>query len=484
MSLMNEMLRDLDRRGGSQPEGAGRESHRAQPGRSRSYYGLLLGFVVLVVVASIVVWQVTGLGDSPTVNYSQGKEPPAEPDLVADAERTEPRADQQGFDEPEIVAALDEPVNKAPPTSRATPNQSSENEVPAPEQLSLEPLSSGLPSSGSIAPTDDQQIQTLLEQAREARDRDRLTRPAGDNAYEYYQQVLAVSADHPEALAGLASIAQRYRELAEAAMDRDSLDAAQRFLRRARSVEPQLSGIQSSEKRLQALRTQSGSENRTASVEPVAEDSGSSTLSVRLDPETEDRRRVEQARQWWSRGQQSRARHFLEQTLAQWPDDAGVPVLSTIALVEFYLEAGEEVQAEQLLSSAQGLPADEQARLSAELWVRRGDNVQALTTLENAAEEAVDNEPFRALWARLNYAEGRHVQATEHYQQLLSDFGEQPAYWLGLGLAEDAQQRDSRALQAFEQALASGAYDGNASIRRYLEGRVSALARQTQNREP
>ncbi|WP_286903824.1 hypothetical protein [Marinimicrobium sp.] len=55
---------------------------------------------------------------------------------------------------------------------------------------------------------------------------------------------------------------------------------------------------------------------------------------------------------------------------------------------------------------------------------------------------------------------------------------------MGLGLAEDARQRAAAALQAFEQALASGAYDGRESIRRYLEGRVDALARRTENREP
>lgn len=472
MSLMNEMLRDLDRRGGSQPEGAGRESHRARPARSRLYSAWLLAFAIVLIATSVVVWQVIDLDGSSSVARSEGDEPLVEPDLMAATERAGSETNQQVVDEPAIVAALNEPAKALLPESLS------------PENLSPEGLSTEDMATQGAVPNDDQQIQALLEQAREARDRDRLTRPAGDNAYEYYQQVLAVSAEHPEALAGLASIAQRYRELAEAAMDREALDSAQEFLRRARSVEPQLSGIQSSEERLNALRTQRDPEVPAERTNPGEDDTGASTLSVRLDPATEDRRRVEQARLWWSRGQQSRARHFLEQSLAQWPDAAEPPVLSAVALVEFYLAAGEEVNAEQLLNRAQGLPLDERARLTAELWVRRGDNARAITALENAAEEAVDNEPFRALWARLNYAEGHHANAAEHYQQLLGDFGGQPAYWLGLGLAEDAQQRDSRALNAFEQALASGAYDGNASIRRYLEGRVSALARQTQNREP
>lgn len=469
MSLMNDMLRDLDRRGGSQPDGAGQASHRARPGRSRHYTGWLLGFVLLVLVTSLVVWQVTlpvgsriSAGAEVTTEVDDAS---SQGDTRVDVEVAKPERSPEITNESAVVAALNQPAVRASSTPKTLSEQDSPvaQEVPEPTRA-----------------TDDARIQALLGQARAAQDRDRLTRPAGDNAYEYYQQVLAVNAEHPAALAGLAAIAQRYRELAEAAMDRDALAAAQQFLRRARSVDPQLSGIQSSEERLQALQANTSGDDAAKSPE----DAGLSALSVRLDPETDDRRRAEQAQQWWSHGQHSRARHFLEQTLAQWPDETQPPVLSTIALIEFYLESGDAAQAEQLLSDAQGLASDEQARLSAELWSGRGDNAKALTALENAAEQAADNEPFRALWARLNYAEGRHALASEHYRQLLNDFGGKPAYWLGLGLAEDARQRELQAQQAFEQALASGAYDDKASIRRYLEERISALARQTQNREP
>lgn len=469
MSLMNDMLRDLDRRGGSQPDGAGQASHRARPGRSRHYTGWLLGFVLLVLVTSLVVWQVILSGGSGvsagTEVTAEVNEPSSQVDTSADAQPTEPERIPDVADEPAVVAALNPSALRASSTSKELVSQDAPVKR---EELAPSPA------------MEEARIEALLGQARAAQDRDRLTRPAGDNAYEYYQQILAVNAEHPAALAGLAAIAQRYRELAEAAMDRDALAAAQQFLRRARSVDPQLSGIQSSQKRLQTLQTNTSEDD----VAKSPEDDGLSALSVRPDPTTDDRRRAEQAQQWWSRGQHSRARHFLEQTIAQWPDEAQSPVLSTIALTEFYLESGDDGQAEQLLSNVQGLPSDEQARLSAELWSGRGDNAKALTLLENAAEQAADNEPFRALWARLNYAEGRHALASEHYRQLLNDFGGNPAYWLGLGLAEDARQGRLQAQQAFEQALASGAYDDNASIRRYLEGRISALARQTQNREP
>ncbi len=476
MSLMNEMLRDLDRRGGSHPEGTGQDSHRLRSHGSSHPYLWLSAFLSVLVVASLVVWQVTspvGSPEAPAVESAERSTALDESDASAGAvSDDEPETESVISEQPEIIAALGAsaaPDTDAFPAERAN-EAASTGDASGPDRHSPESAQGG-------------KIQLLLDKAREARNRDRLTRPAGDNAYEYYQQVLALSPEHPEVLAGLAAIAQRYRELAEAAMDRQALSAAQQFLSRARSVDAQPSGIQSSEARLQALRTQ-GEATAPDDTAGSVDDTDASALSVRLDPQTEDRRRTQQAQQWWARAQYSRARSFLEQTIAQWPDDADPPVLSTIALTEFYLESGDEVQAEQLLNGAQGVPEDEQARLMAELWSARGDNDRALRVLENAASKAVNNEPFRALWARLNYAEGHHAEAAEHYQQLLNDFGARAAYWLGLGLAEDAREREPQALDAFRRALGSGAYDGSDSIRRYLEGRVNTLARRTQNREP
>lgn len=452
MSLMNDMLRDLDRRGGTSPNPAGPSTHRTQPMQSRYVVGAVLAVVVVLAIASMVFWSLVGSGDDADVPVAEQPRPPIDPEPVAEPRVAEPEPALPATRE--VEAALSQPVTQKP--AEAIPDESQDSDF-------------------------SEDIQVLLDKARQARDRDRLTRPAGDNAYEYYQQVLALSADHPEALAGLAVIAQRYRELAEAAMDREALDAAQQFLRRARSVDPQLSGMQNSEARLEALRNRSQSGRTEPETEKAAD---ASSLNVQLDLASEDRRREQQARQWWSRDQRSRARHFLEQTLAQWPGDGAPPAMSTVALVEFYLEEGSLSDAEQLLNQSRALPDDERARLGAELWSLRGDNARALALLENAAEHSTDNEPYRALWARLNYEQGRHEQAANHYRQLLNDFGAQPAYWLGLGLAEDARQQAAAALQAFEQALASGAYDGRESIRRYLEGRIGTLARRTDNREP
>lgn len=66
----------------------------------------------------------------------------------------------------------------------------------------------------------------------------RLTRPAGDNAYERYRQVLALDPENPDAREGLQAIAERYHGLVEDALVRGELDAAERHLESARTVDP------------------------------------------------------------------------------------------------------------------------------------------------------------------------------------------------------------------------------------------------------
>jgi hypothetical protein len=66
----------------------------------------------------------------------------------------------------------------------------------------------------------------------------RLTRPAGNNAFERFQRVLELEPRNPIAREGLVLIAERYHGLAEDALDRGTLDSAQRYLDSARGVDP------------------------------------------------------------------------------------------------------------------------------------------------------------------------------------------------------------------------------------------------------
>ncbi len=84
----------------------------------------------------------------------------------------------------------------------------------------------------------DERISALLNAAREDLASDRLTSPAGANAWEKYQAVLELSPGHPAASAGLESVIGRYERIFDAALARKEFRKAQRFVSRIRQVRP------------------------------------------------------------------------------------------------------------------------------------------------------------------------------------------------------------------------------------------------------
>lgn len=93
-----------------------------------------------------------------------------------------------------------------------------------------------------VVPTIDAQrtaqIARLLADAEQDIAALRLTRPAGNSAYDRYQEILELDPNHPEAGNLLVAIAERYRGLVEEALNRGEPQTAQRHLDSARSIAP------------------------------------------------------------------------------------------------------------------------------------------------------------------------------------------------------------------------------------------------------
>ncbi len=84
----------------------------------------------------------------------------------------------------------------------------------------------------------DERISVLLNAAREDLASDRLTSPAGANAWEKFQAVLELSPGHPAATDGLESVIGRYERIFDAALARKEFRKAQRYVSRIRQVRP------------------------------------------------------------------------------------------------------------------------------------------------------------------------------------------------------------------------------------------------------
>lgn len=467
MSLINNMLQDLDQRGAdrsgakSSHEGLWSASSLAK-GNGLWWPGIWFGVLVVAVVLTVGGWWFVEGELAPERRL--GFEPPPETDLALH---------NQHPGEP-LRLDTEEPAG-VKPAQAGTPAQRVQG---TDFRLSGSRVSDVQP----IEPALSEPVATLLARARAARADDRLTVPAGDNAYDYYQQVLVMAPDNAEARAGLEAMVRRYRELVDSALDEGALERAQILMRRARSLDVGAESLQERAERLRQLEQTRASDTTvsTPGVEGEADTTPSSTeVKVNPDMASRDRRRAELARQLWQSGDRPGARAELERTLADFEHSDTPPVQSTLLLIELYLEAEQPGAAEALLERADYLPRVERVRLQALGLAHRGENRAALGLLESEQQQqaAREHEPYRALLARLYFAGDYHTQAAQAYRGLLTDFGEDPAYWLGLGLAEDAADNPEQAYRAFRRALGSGAYPRDGSVSRYLERRIQALAR-------
>ena len=74
--------------------------------------------------------------------------------------------------------------------------------------------------------------------ARQARGLLRFATPEKDNAYYYYRKILEEEPDHPEALQGVAEIAEIYADLVEWALDKGSYRKAREYVDTGLEVNP------------------------------------------------------------------------------------------------------------------------------------------------------------------------------------------------------------------------------------------------------
>ncbi|WP_111640416.1 tetratricopeptide repeat protein [Marinimicrobium alkaliphilum] len=110
----------------------------------------------------------------------------------------------------------------------------------------------------------------------------------------------------------------------------------------------------------------------------------------------------------------------------------------------------------------------------AQTLVETGRAPQALELLEAHLATAEGDEAYRALTAGLQFQQGDYAAAANQYRRLLSDFGEEPVYWLGLALALDQQDQQASALEAYRRARAG---EQRPSVVAYIEQQIVALTR-------
>ncbi len=105
--------------------------------------------------------------------------------------------------------------------------------------------------------------------------------------------------------------------------------------------------------------------------------------------------------------------------------------------------------------------------LKARIWVEEGKINEAVKLLESAAPSLEDNPGYHAFIAALYQRQGRISLAADLYKQLLTLQPQNSKYWLGLGIAFDAMGNHSQAVEAYTNAQTSGGL--NPELQAYVD---------------
>ena len=150
-------------------------------------------------------------------------------------------------------------------------------------------------------------------------------------------------------------------------------------------------------------------------------------------------------------GRVSDAMLALQQTLQLDPRHQG----ARETLVRLLLEAQRPDEAARQLQLSLALDPKQpaQAMMLARLQLDKANGgVAALETLMRSLPYAIDNGEYQAFLAGVLQREQRYREASEHYQLALQTAPDNSVWWMGLGIALQADNHPAQARQAFERA--------------------------------
>ena len=133
-------------------------------------------------------------------------------------------------------------------------------------------------------------------------------------------------------------------------------------------------------------------------------------------------------------------------------------VASRQLLVRLLLEARQPDEAAKVLQDGlQGQPAQIGWAMSlARLQVDRGDLAGAWQTLDYSSPAAGNNADYQGFMAHVLQRLGRNRDAAKHYQAATRLSPTDGRWWLGLGLALEAEGQSGEAREMFLRARQSG----------------------------
>lgn len=191
----------------------------------------------------------------------------------------------------------------------------------------------------------------------------------------------------------------------------------------------------------------------------------------RPSPAEQTERRLEAARRLYRSGQPAAAEERLRRALALTP---GRPEVRSL-LARTLLQQGRAVEAKGVL--AENLEAHPERAIDRELLARvrmgEGDLEAAVGLLEEGLAQGNRNDPdYQALLAALYQRTGAFGQSVEAYRTALAARPEKGVWWMGLGIALEGSGKAGEAAQAYRRAFGRV---GKPDLKAFIRGRLAKL---------
>lgn len=113
-------------------------------------------------------------------------------------------------------------------------------------------------------------------------------------------------------------------------------------------------------------------------------------------------------------------------------------------------------------------------KIKARLLNRDGNVAGAMELLRNVPPAVAADPEYHELLASFYQQNNLHEQAAGTYQELLRTNAQQGRWWAGLGISLEMQKRDSDALSSFQAAMQSPNLEP--SLRQYVQNRILSLS--------
>lgn len=474
MSLINEMLHDLEDGRARQDKTSAADPALSDSGllNSHSSSTWIPGAIAFVVVGSLLLLQQFN-GDK-TVEREDVAQLDVDSSKAADIDKPAEKTLLAPNYYPKLMSAMtiEESADLA----------SSTNIGSATLDVNQQSAESDLPE------TREKKISELLTAASKSFALDRLLSPAEDNACDRYREILLLEPNHPQAIIGLESVANRYINLAKDYADNDNMLRAKVLLRRAESVMPESAivrqNIEQARQYLLAIQTQ-----EDVQLTPLQKGSLATQVQLIETHESEvikpsnlaDQKFVRSSSdEWRDLSTARKAKKLLSKgygdealaSLRAFIDAAPESPHSLDLLLHTLIDKGYTGEAQKYLLAAKHLDGSDITQYNAHILVASNNISEAIMLLETQLPNANENYSYQVLLAGLYHREGNYTDSVEVYRRLLREHENKSEYWLGLAVSLDSLNRDDEALKAFISAKDS---TQNKQVQRYITARIQAL---------